>query len=263
MKYMFVAALASLLAVPARPASIDEPICTDRPGLNSSTCTVPKGHLQFETGLASWSLTRANGVRTDDWAVGASAIKYGLSDTMHVELDVVPYARSRTRSDGTRSTASAFGDLVVKAKRKLGGRGGFSAALVPYVKLPTASHKIGNGMVEGGLVVPMAYAVAGTPFSLATSPEFDAIADADGHGYHSGMAQVVGLGLSASDKLSLGAEIRGAWDWDPSGTTRQATVSGNAAYKLSDDLQIDGQIDLGLTRESPDVAVGGGVSMRF
>lgn len=251
------------VAAQAAAGSIRDPICTDRPGHNSATCTVPKGHAQIETGLADWSLTKAGGVRESDWVIGASAIKYGVTDTLHVELGITPYTRTRERTDGLHSTVSGFGDVVLRVKKELGGSGGFSAALYPYVKLPTASKRIGNGKVEAGLVVPLSYSIANTPLSLATSPEVDMVADANGHGYHTGMTQVAGLGLSASDRLSVGAELWGSWDWDPAATTRQVGVSGNAAYRLNDNLQIDGQIDFGLNRNTPNVEIGGGISSRF
>jgi hypothetical protein len=219
--------------------------------------------VQVETGILDWSVTREAGTRTTQWAIGASAIKYGVTDTLHVELDVMPYTRTHDRADGIRSTASGFGDLTVKVKQELGGTGGFRVAFYPYVKLPTATRRLGNGKIEGGLIVPLSYSLAGTPLSLATSPEIDLVADADGHGYHPGMSQVVGLGVSATDRLSLGAELWGSWDWDPVGTTRRTGLSGNAAYRLNDNLQIDGLIDLGLSRATSDVEIGGGVSARF
>ena len=182
---------------------------------------------------------------------------------MHVEFDVTPYNRARKHAGGARSTVSGFGDLTVKVKQELGGSGGFSAAIYPFVKLPTASRRIGNGKVEAGLVVPLVYVIANTPWSLATSPEIDVAADADGHGYHTAMAQAIGLSLAANDRLSIGAELWGAWDWNPAGTSRQASVSGNAAYRLNDNLQIDGQADFGLNKSTADVEIGAGISARF
>ena len=46
-------------AVPAIAAA--DPICPDRPGKGTATCTVPKGHWQVETGLIDWTRDRAGG----------------------------------------------------------------------------------------------------------------------------------------------------------------------------------------------------------
>ena len=153
--------------------------------------------------------------------------------------------------------------MTVKVKQRLtAADAAFSAALVPFVKLPTAPKRIGNGKVEGGLIVPLSWALGGTLLSLSSSPEVDLIADGDGHGYYAAGAATLSLGLAASDRLSLAAELWAGWDWDED-TTRQASIGTNAAYKITSELQIDGQVDVGLTRDSSDVEITGGVSIRF
>ena len=77
------------------------------------------------------------------------------------------------------------------------------------------------------------------------------------------MVQVVSLDWPATDKLNLSAEIWGQWDWDPSGTTRQASADGSAAHLLSKDVQLDAGANFGLNRNTPDVELYTGVSVRF
>lgn len=238
------------------------PICTDRPGKSSSTCTVPRGYWQMESSLADWSLTRREGVRSTSLALGSTAIKFGLSESMHVEVAGAPYVRNRERFAGERTSERGVGDVTVKVKKRLTpADAALSVALVPFMKLPTASKRIGNGKAEAGLVVPLSWALTDA-ISLSSSPELDLIADADGDGYHLAGAGTLSLGVAASERLSLAAELWTGWDWDRA-TTRQASLGGNAAYRISDDVQIDGQLDFGLTRDSADVEVSGGVSMRF
>jgi hypothetical protein len=136
-------------------------------------------------------------------------------------------------------------------------------AVLPFVKAPTAKHSLGNGKWEGGLLIPIGYAIPGSPLGLGLTPEIDWVADADGRGHHAAMAQVAGLGWQASERLNLSAEIWGQWDWDPNGTTHQASVDGAAAYLLSDTVQFDAGANLGLNRVTPDVEIYGGVSKRF
>ena len=252
-----------LASSPAIAADVPGPICTDRPGKGSSTCTVPKGYWQVESSVADWSLTKSDGTRSNSLALGSTAFKYGVSESMHVEVAVTPYVRNRDKSDDGRTTVSGIGDVTVKVKQRLTAEdAAFSAALVPFVKLPTASKRIGNGKAEGGLIVPLSWSLGDTPFSLSSSPEIDLIADGDGDGYHAAGAATLGLGLAASDRLSLAAELWTGWDWDED-TTRQASIGTNAAYQITSELQIDGQVDFGLTRASADVEIAGGVSVRF
>lgn len=255
-------ATAFLAMAIAGAAAAAEPICTDRPGKSSATCTVPKGSWQVESSLADWSLTKSGGSRNTSLAAGSTALKYGVSDDLHVEVSAAPLVRNRERSADGRITDGGFGDVEVKVKRRLTrADAGFSAALVPFVKLPTASKRIGNGKVEAGLIVPLSWSL-GERLSLSSSPEADLVADSDGHGYHLAGAGTLALGIAANDRLSLAAELWTGWDWDET-TSRQASLGGNAAYKISDDLQVDAQTDFGLTRDSADIALSAGVSMRF
>jgi hypothetical protein len=134
---------------------------------------------------------------------------------------------------------------------------------MPVVKIPTANHSLGNGKWEAGTLVPIAYAIPKTPLSLGVTPELDWVADGDGRGHHLAMAQVASVGWQVSDKLNISAELWRGWDWDPSGTTRQASADGSVAYLLSNDVQVDAGANFGLNRVTPDVELYGGISKRF
>jgi len=136
-------------------------------------------------------------------------------------------------------------------------------AALPFVKIPTAKHSLSNGKWEGGLLVPVGYSIPKTPFSIGLTPEADWLADADGHGHHAGMAQVVSLGWQVSDKLGLSGELWGQWDWDPDGTVPQYSADASAAFLVSNDLQLDAGANFGLNRNTPDVELYTGVSVRF
>ena len=118
----------------------------------------------------------------------------------------------------------------------------------PFVKVPTAKRSLGNGKWEGGLLIPIGYSIPNSPLSIGLTPEVDWAADGDGRGHHAAMAQVASLGWQASDKLNLSAEIWGQWDWDPAGTTRQASADGAVAYLLGNEVQLDAGANVGLNR---------------
>jgi hypothetical protein len=40
-------------------------------------------------------------------------------------------------------------------------RGAVAAAVLPYIKLPTAQSGLGNGRVEGGLILPLSFSAPG------------------------------------------------------------------------------------------------------
>ena len=248
----------------AAAAADEQPICADRPGKATSACTVPVGHWQLETGLADWTLQKSGGERDTSLVIGETTVKYGLTGSTDIEVDVTPWQRATSRLDGFHDSASGIGDVRLIAKQRLSGADApVQLIAMPFVKIPTANHALGNGKWEGGLLFPIAYSIPKTPLSIGLTPEADWVADADGHGHHAAMEQVVTVGWQATDKLNLSAEIWGGWDWDPSGTTRQASADGAVAYLLNKDVQLDVGANFGLNRVTPDVELYGGVSMRF
>ena len=245
-------------------AADTEPICADRPGKATSTCTVPAGRWQIETGLADWALLEDGEDRATGLAIGETTIKYGVTDRSNVEVDVSPWQRVKVSAGGVRESASGFGDISVLYKHWLTSAGApLQVSVMPYVKAPTARHSIGNGRWEAGLLLPIGYAIPRSSLSLGFTPEIDWVADSDGGGHHPAMAQVAALGWAATDRLNLSAELWGSWDWGPLGTIRQATADGSVAYLLGDDLQLDAGANFGLNRASPDVELYGGVAVRF
>ena len=253
-----------LLSCGSAAAADEQPICANRPGKSTPTCTVPAAHVQVETALADWSLQKAGSTRDSSVAVGETTFIYGLSDSSDIELDVTPWQRQASSAAGFHDRVSGFGDLVALFKQRLTrGDAAVQVAALPFVKLPTAKRPLGNGKVEGGLHVPIDYSVANTPVSIESTPEIDWAADATGHGHHFAMAQVVSLGLQATRRLSLSAELWEKWDWDPQGTSRQASADGTLAYLVKDTLQLDAGANFGLNRQTPDVELYAGVSARF
>ncbi|HZC38391.1 MAG TPA: transporter [Sphingomicrobium sp.] len=252
-----------MIAAPAAAAD-EQPICADRPGRATSACTVPAGHWQIETGLADWTLQKSGGERDTSLVLGETTLKYGLTGDSDIELDVTPWQRATSSGPGFRDSASGIGDINVIYKHELtNSDGALQVTLYPYVKIPTARRSLSNGKWEGGLLIPIGYSIGKSPFSIGLTPELDWVADADGHGHHAAMVQVASLGWQVSPKLNLSAEIWGQWDWDPAGTTRQASADGSVAYLLSNSVQLDAGANFGLNRQTPDVELYAGISKRF
>ena len=256
--------LAALFALAASSRALADPICPDRPGKGTATCTVPARHWQVETGLVDWTHDRVDGFTGDFTTFGSTLIKYGVSSRADVELGITPFQRFRVRGGGVHEHESGFGDMVVRVKYRLTRDDApVAVAIDPFVKIPTANHWLGNGKVEGGVTVPVSFALGKSPVSVALTSELGLLADGDGRGHHAALSQVVGLGFAASPRLSLSAELSGGCDWDPAGTGKQLSANGSAAYLIGDTIQIDGGANFGLNRQTPDIQLYAGVSKRF
>lgn len=248
----------------AAHAAEEAPICATRPGKSTAPCTVPAGHLQLETGLTDWSVQKVGGERDTSLVIGETNFRFGLTDRSEIALDVAPWQRSASRIGGMHDSTSGFGDLVASYKQGLTSPDApVQLALLPFVKIPTANHSLGNRKWEAGLLAPISFSLGKSPFSVGLTPELDWTADGDGSGHHLGMVQVVSLGWQANQRLNLSGDLWGQWDWDPAGTGKQYSADASAAYLVRDDLQLDAGANFGLNRQTPDVELYAGVSKRF
>ncbi|WP_294120845.1 transporter [Sphingomonas sp.] len=249
----------SLLLLAAAGAAAEAPICPDRPGKANAVCTVPAGKIQVEFGALDWTRMDEGGQRTDVLYVGSTLLKYGLSDRTDIELNVSPYVW--VRSEG--QSISGAGDVVVRVKQRLTGDDApVQVALIPFIKLPTAKHGIGNRKWEGGLAATASFDIGGG-VSATLGPEVDVLADGDGRGSHAAIVNVLSLSGAIAPRLSLSGELWSNFELDPAGTVRQASADAALAYAVNDRLQLDGGVNVGLTNETPDLELYTGVSLRF
>lgn len=254
---------APLFVLAAAAAAQEPPICADRPAKANATCTVPAGKFQLEAAGPGWSLTRTGGVRTELLTLGSSFAKLGLSERSDLQLGFTPYARLTVKQGGSRQRISGFGDVIVRYKQRLTGDAPkVEVGVIPFVKLPTARRGLGNNKVEGGIAVPVSFALGG-PVTMTLGPEVDLLADADGRGRHAAIVNLVSLGGPIAPRLSLGGELWSNFNLDPDGTVKQASADAALAYLATDTLQLDAGANLGLTRDTPDVELYAGASVRF
>jgi hypothetical protein len=240
----------------------DRPICPDRPGRGTSACTLEAGRGQIELGLFDDSFQHRSGVTTDTGNAGSVLAKWGVSERMDVEAGMALYQEQRVHDTTGTTTLGGIGDLFLHAKvNPLTSDGPFALVLDPFLKLPTASGGLGNGAVEGGLVLPMSYDL-GSSWSLAMTPEADIQRNGSGGGYHANLVDVVGLGRSFG-AFTLGVEVWGSQNLDPAGTISQYSFDLDAAWLANNDTQLDGGINLGLNRATPDLEFYVGISRRF
>jgi hypothetical protein len=254
--------------VPASTAPRLRPLCTDRPTKSTSPCTVDAGHLQIETDIFNVTFDHSGGADTTTSLYTNPTVKWGVSNAVDVELNIVPFETlvSRDRATNITTRASGAGDLFGRVKIELvgvdGGEVGFG--LAPYIKIPTAPSGVGNGAVEAGLVAPISLALPGD-WSLVIDPEADDLKNVVGEGRHANYSSLFSLSCPFTKTVTLSAEIWGDVNDDPSGVVRQASADLGAAWipAASPNLQWDGGLNFGLNSQTPAVQAYVGVSRRF
>jgi hypothetical protein len=242
-------------------ASAEAPICTDRPTKSNTPCTVPEGDVQIEADVTQWTRASAAGVTRETILFTDPTVKYGVLAHLDVEVSWAPWEQVRTSFNGHATTVSSVGDLFLRGKWAAFDGEVFETSLIPYVKLPTASHEVGNGHVEGGLIAPVVIKLP-AEFKLTQCPELDALSNADRPGAHLNVIDVIDLSRSLG-KWTLYAEIWNDQDFAPTGTRAQTTFDVAASWLLTNNAQLDAGANFGLDRDAPQQQFYLGVSGRF
>jgi hypothetical protein len=259
--------ICTLFVLAGSPAFADDlrALCPDRPGKGTSPCTLDEGHFQLEVDAFDATYDRSGGVSTDVYALVAPTLKYGLTGTLDVEAGFSPYLSQHTKDGLSDTTERGHGDLFLRTKWNfLDSDGPLTAVVEPFVKIATATRGLGDGALEEGVVLPLAYDL-GQGWSLSSTPELDLMLNASGSGRHATAINVVGLGKALDDGVALGAEIWTSQDFDPLTVTSQYSFDLDAAWQPAgfSNFQIDGGVNFGLNRNTPDCQIYMGVSQRI
>jgi hypothetical protein len=262
----FSSVLAAMVVGPCANAEDLRDFCANRPGLGTPSCVIDKGHAAVEVGLADWTREHDSSSKTDTWNFGELVLRYGLTNTLEVDISWDGYgiARSRDRDTNDTERTSGGGDVTFALRQNIlnPDGSGTSLAVMPYVSTPTGSDAFSAGDWGAGVVVPVSFDI-GHGFTLAFSPQIDAAVDGDGDGRHLAYGSVAGLGFGLTDNLSATIEASLARDRDPDGATTEALAGLSFAWKPQADLQFDVGVVAGLNDDSPDAELYAGVARRF
>jgi hypothetical protein len=238
--------------------------CTDRPPKANAACTVDVGHFQYESDIINWTYAETKGVTTNTYLVTNPTLKLGLTDTTDLELNIAPWEIVTTKNDAGKQRLAGIGDFYARLKVNLAGAegGDFQAAIIPYVKAPTARQGIGNGAVEGGVIVPLSFALP-EDFTLVFDPEIDILRNEADYGRHANFQMLANVSHALSETVTGYVELWGQADNDPASPTKQASLDLSAAWIVRPNLQLDMGINIGLTPATPKAQPFIGVSQRF
>lgn len=227
----------------------------DRPDFTESPITVDAGAIQLE--MSFFDYTR-NG-RAESFALAPVNLKFGLLDDMDVQLVLVPYAHD---DDGVR-VGEGFGDTQVRLKMNFWGNdGGRTAfAIMPFVKVPTATGGLGNDHVEGGVIFPFSVEVReGVGLGLMFETDF-VYDDAQGN-YDTEFITTGVVGVDMTDKIGVYVEGIGITSTD-SGTDFRSILGLGATYRVSSNMVFDVGVNLGVGGDAEDVNIFSGFTVRF
>ena len=253
----------------ATPRELMRPLSTDRPDKTESAYTLDAGHFQLEMDALTYAYDRHNvyrsAVRTETVNIAPLNLKMGVLNNVDLQFIATPYTsvRQNDRSAGSVVKRRGFNDLFIRSKINVWGNdGGKTAlALMPVVKIPTNHDDLGNNSVEGGLIVPLAVELPHN-WGMGLMTEVDFIRDNMGGSYHPEFINTVTFAHDIAKNLGGYVEFFALVN-EQDRTNWVGTLDFGLTYGLSEDIQLDGGINIGLTRSADDLNPFLGISWRF
>jgi hypothetical protein len=250
------------------PPDLLRDFATDRPTRANIPYTIDAGQYQVESDLGFFthdSFTKSR-TTTNTWNVLTPIFKAGL--TNNIQADVVfsglyNHSEVGSHAGGAPQTFEGFGDVSLRAKVNLWGNdGGTTAfALMPYVKLPTNTGRVGNDIVEGGAFMPLAISLPAS-VTMIVMPQVDAQKNVADNGTHAHFSQVVNLNRPIAENLTGYVEFY-ADESAHGGVGTFYTLDFGLAWVLAPDLQLDVGTYVGLNKPAPDLQAYFGIARRF
>ncbi len=143
-----------------------------------------------------------------------------------------------------------------------GNDGGQTAfGMMPFIKFPTNQNNLANNSVEGGIIFPLAIGLS-EKWDVGMQTEFDFNKNEDDLGYNLGFVNTVSFGYQIDSRLSsyfeLFTEITTETD-----SQFVATFDTGLKYLLTENVQLDAGVNIGLTEAADDIQPFVGLSVRF
>lgn len=251
------------------PTELLRDLSTDRPDKTESAYTVDAGHFQIEADLFNYSHDHdtRSGADTvvDAFTIGSVNVKAGLLNWMDLQLifDTYSHVTTDDRVTAQKVTQSGAGDFTTRLKMNLWGNDGGPTALavMPFVKAPTSQDNLGNDDVEGGVIIPLALSLPhGWDMGLMT--EFDFVRNGADTGYTTDFVNTVTVSHNIVGNLGGYLEFFSQVSSE-SGVDWIGTVDFGLTYGISENLQLDGGINIGVTDSADDLNPFVGLSYRF
>jgi Putative MetA-pathway of phenol degradation len=239
----------------------------DRPTKGYSVRTIDAGHFELETDLISYGVARYLGVTTRSTQALDPTLKLGVTNWADVEVQFngLQFQRSFDSESGTSAHGAGFGDVILRTKMNLFGNdtGPAGFALIPYVKLPSSTPVISNGVVEGGLIAPLALRLP-QDYIVTLMTEVDGLKTANGSGRYANFVNLLGVShpLPGVEGANGMIEFYSSTGTDPA-TPAVYTFDIGMNFRLNQHVIFDVGLNLGLNDAAPKAQIYSGISVRF
>jgi len=250
---------AGVLLLATIPASAyAEPISTDRPDFVESSLVVGAGRFQVETSVAHQN-DQASGFKSQTLS-SPTLLRLGLGDVLETRLETDGYQRDHV--DG-ESAVTGWSEIALGVKWHTSDADwlGASSAVLVHVDIPSGASEFRGKELRPSLRYVAEWAPADR-WSVGVMPGVIWNTDDAGDRY---TAALIGAtaGYAWTDTFRTFAELAsediGGGDRAPT----QVRFDTGFALLLSQDVQLDAAAYAGLNRDTPDLQVALGLSIRW
>ncbi len=235
----------------------------DRPDKTESPYTLDAGHFMVEMDFATFTHDDTAGVRTETWNVAPVNLKVGLLNNVDLQFIYDNYVHVRTEDRLGTMTQSGFGDLTPRLKINLWGNDGGNTAfaLLPFVKVPVNTDRLGNDAVEGGMILPLSVKLP-AEWAMGLEAATSCSRNRTGSGYHAEFIHTVTFDHAIVGKLSGYGEFFSDLSTE-GGPGWVGTVDVGLEYLVTENVQLDCGCNVGVTPAADDVNAFTGITARF
>lgn len=227
------------------------PISTSRPSFTDAVTTVPQGSIQAESG-ATFTKNRGGSY---GWTVPETLLRAGLTENTELRYTSPNYIYNGDNQPG--ALASNFGDTSVGLSHHRALPGKVDMALIPILNLPTGANQVSTNsldpqlrLVIGKTWTPKWFMSShlDTRWNTGKDASADVVLNPTFINYYGFTKRLTGF-----------LEYSGFYPTD--GKSTQYLQSG-ALYLITPRHQLDARIAVGLNKNSPNILVGLGYSLR-
>ena len=144
-----------------------------------------------------------------------------------------------------------------------GNDGGDTAlAVMPFVQFPTGENDLTVGHAEYGLIVPLGINLDDKT-SLTVMAEADFLRDEENDGWDASVLHSAALWRGLTDRVGVFVEYAGVLPLGGGDADYEAYANGGVAYALTENLQLDAAVNVGLTNNAEDLRIFAGISYRL
>jgi hypothetical protein len=253
--------LAGVLALPAARAD-DDTINPDRPDVAESSQVVGAHRVQLEAGL-QWDRQRDLDahVRT---LTTPTMLRIGLSDALELRLETEgrTIEHASDPATGVHTVDAGWSESAASVKWHIAGQDGMrpSIGLIAGVALPVGSKALRGTGFRPSLNLPADWDL-GNDWSLSVMPGVGRDSDDAGSHYTYGVFAAA-LGKAFSERLHGFAELAAPRIARATHGGTQTVADAGVTWLVNRNCMLDAMVVHGLNRNTPDLSLAFGISVR-